>query len=84
MNKLHSSEGKSYPNFQEEIIDEVSEDQFNWPGLIAFPFRVKEKRKDDLVIFRPSKEQQFSEVVLYENPSNYDPNSGYVPHTRLY
>ncbi|EJC98746.1 uncharacterized protein FOMMEDRAFT_161579 [Fomitiporia mediterranea MF3/22] len=64
-----------YPNFHKEVIDLI-------PGTVvphwihAFPFNVKGKRKDDLVIFGLGRNGQPSEVSFYENPRNLDFDEG--------
>ncbi|TDL26436.1 hypothetical protein BD410DRAFT_521178 [Rickenella mellea] len=68
---------RSYPYFRKEIIDITSPhaDATNHAPheLIAFPFRVKGKRKTDIIAFGLGIAKRGSDIILYQNPRNRDP-----------
>ena len=60
----------SYPNFDCEVV--ASRPAENAQSLLAFPSKVKGKRKDDLVVFGLGSDDSPADVSLFENPRNRD------------
>ena len=63
-----------YPNFRRDLIDAIPENSSLW--IHAFPFHIKGKRKDDLIVFGLGRPGQSAEISFYENPRNLDFDEG--------
>lgn len=70
-----------YPSFRKDVIDVYSAKAPHC--ILAFPFRTKSKRKDDLTVLGFVQADVPSNIIYYEHPVNRDSDDGYATHLFL-